>query len=125
MHLFERTRATGLQANDTRRAFIKPIWQGLGVGLAVGAYLFVVAPGQAPANAQPGVAHVASGHVAGDAKKAERDAKRAEKAAARAAKKKEKQARAHKSDDELAKAKSSKNKGNSVDLGDDDPLEGL
>src|SRR5262245_21379416 len=117
MDLFERTRATGLQANDTRRASVKPLWQALGAGLAVGTYLFAVAPIEAPVKAQPGVAHIAEGGIAGDAKKAEREAKKAEKAAARAAKKKEKQGR-HKSDDELAKAKSSKSKAGTVDLGD-------
>lgn len=120
MHLFERTRATGLRAQDMRRAGIKPIWQGLGIGFAVGTYLLVAAPLASTVSAQPGVTHVAS-----DAKKAEREAKKAEKAQARAAKKKEKSSRSHKDEDELAKAKSSKSKGGQVDLGDNDPLEGL
>lgn len=54
-----------------------------------------------------------------------RDAKRAERAAAREAKKKERASRASKAEDRsLAKAKAPKSAG-AVDLGDDDPLEGL
>lgn len=90
------------------------------VALAVG-YLLSVAPITNEVSAQ-------SAKVAGDAstKRAEREAKRAERAAAREAKKKE---RAKAKDERLAKAKAGKRSGSdstsSVDLGDDDPLEGL
>ena len=90
----------------------------LSVAIALG-YLLGVAPLTSELSAQPGIAGDAS------AKRAEREAKRAERAAAREAKKKER-ARAK---EELAKAKASKRNGSSssssVDLGDDDPLEGL
>jgi hypothetical protein len=91
----------------------------LSVAIALG-YLLGVAPLTSELSAQPGIAGDAS------AKRAEREAKRAERAAAREAKKKE---RARAKDERMAKVKSSK-RGNadapsSVDLGDDDPLEGL
>jgi hypothetical protein len=60
-------------------------------------------------------------------KSAAREAKKKERAAARDAKKKERASRGSKSDERsYAKAKSSKgSSGSSVDLGDNDPLDGL
>lgn len=81
--------------------------------------------------------HVTAG-IAGDSKQADREAKKKERAAAREAKKKERAARSHNksSDDDRSYAKATKTKGHKgsdsksdrgsdVDLGDDDPLEGL
>lgn len=89
----------------------------LGIALAVGAYLFGLAPLESSVSAQGN--HV----ISGDSKKADKEAKKA----ARAAKKKEKSGK-HKGSDEFAKAKTGKSgskSGSGVDLGDDDPLEGL
>ena len=106
MNIFHRSRTAAL------RAGIVP------VALAAG-YLLSVAPLTNEVSAQQGIAGDAS------AKRAEREAKKAERAAAREAKKKERA----KAKEELAKAKQAKRSGSStgssVDLGDDDPLEGL
>ena len=91
---------------------------------AIGVTLFsdAVIAAQPPAAAAQG-AVIARGS---GAKSAAREAKRAERAAAREAKRKERAERASHSDDKLAKAKSSKkSSGSSVDLGDNDPLDGL
>ncbi|HKP57886.1 MAG TPA: hypothetical protein VJV78_14235 [Polyangiales bacterium] len=105
MKLFETTRAKKRSAGNRQHLV-------MGIALAIGAYLFGLAPLEASVSAQGN--HV----ISGDSKKADKEAKKA----ARAAKKKEKAAGKHK-EDELAKAKTGKGKG--VDLGDDDPLEGL
>jgi len=106
MNFFKRAGATRLRAGVVPAA------------LAAG-YLLSVAPLMNEVSAQPGIAGDAS------SKRAEREAKKAERAAAREAKKKERA----KAKDELAKAKSAKRSNSStpssVDLGDDDPLEGL
>jgi hypothetical protein len=121
MELFESTRA------NKRRAGNRQHW-AMGIALAVGAYLFGIAPFESSADAQGN--HV----ISGDSKKADKEAKKAERAAARAAKKADKEAKKaskHKDDDDrsLAKAKTGKGSKSSsesrVDLGDDDPLEGL
>ena len=84
------------------------------VALAAG-YLLSVEPLMNEVSAQPGIAGDAS------AKRAEREAKKAERAAAREAKKKE---RAKAKEERYAKSQK-RTEGSSVDLGDDDPLEGL
>jgi hypothetical protein len=124
-----RARATEPRAIATRLAGTRPSWQhqATSVGLAVGTLLFGSAPLESARNAQPHVTDVHTAATIGTdpgSKSAAREAKRAERAAARDAKKKERASRSNKSDDRsLAKAKSSK--GSSVDLGDNDPLEGL
>lgn len=114
MELFKSTRA------NKRRAGNKHRW-ALGVALAVGAYLFGIAPLENTASADSRVV------ISGDSKKADKEAKKAERAAARAAKKKSK--KGGDDDGSLAKAKTGKKSGSKsgsgVDLGDDDPLEGL
>jgi hypothetical protein len=122
-----RARATEQRAIATRLAGTRPSWQhqATSVGLAVGTFLFGYAPLESERSAKPTEMHAAAtiGTDPGS-KSAAREAKRAERAAARDAKKKERASRANKSDDHsLAKAKSSKS--SSVDLGDNDPLEGL
>jgi hypothetical protein len=118
MELFESTRA------NKRRAGNRQHW-AMGIALAVGAYLFGIAPFESSAEAQG--THV----ISGDSKKADKEAKKAERAAARAARKADKEAKKkHKDNDDrsLAKAKTGKGSKSSesrVDLGDDDPLEGL
>jgi basic membrane lipoprotein Med (substrate-binding protein (PBP1-ABC) superfamily) len=122
MRPFESTRANERRPGNRRH------WV-LGVALAVGAFLFGLAPLGSSASAQPG-SHAIS---TDSSKKADKEAKKAERAAARAAKKKEQKEHAaskHKDDDDrsLAKAKTGKSaskSGSSVNLGDDDPLEGL
>jgi len=116
MERFESTRA------NKRRADNKRHWV-IGVALTIGAYLFGIAALESSASA-----HSGTQVISGDSKKADKEAKKAEKAekaAARAAKKKAKKAD---DDGSLAKAKTGKGgskAGSSVDLGDDDPLEGL
>jgi hypothetical protein len=127
-----RARAIESSALATRLFASRPSWQPqlMSVALAAGTLLFGYAPleGQLSAVSAGELApvHTTAG-ICSDpsAKRAEREAKRA----AREAKKKERAA-AHassKSDDRsLAKAKSSKRESrSSVDLGDNDPLDGL
>jgi hypothetical protein len=130
MNFSARARATEPRAIATRLATLRPNWQHqvTGVALAVGTLMFGYAPLESARTASPDEVH-ASSAIGTDpgSKSSARDAKRAERAAAREAKKKERASRSSKSDDRsLAKAKSSKSSsGSSVDLGDNDPLEGL
>ena len=99
--------------------------QVLSGALALGVLAWGYAPLEhelgAPASASE--AHARGGISTDPGAKQDKEAKRA----AREAKKKERAARANKSDDRsMAKAKSSKrSSGGSVDLGDNDPLDGL
>lgn len=98
----------------------------IALAVGVGAFLLGSAPLESVMSSAP--ADSATRAITADpgAAKAAREAKKRERAEAREAKKKERAAKAGKSDDRLAKAKSSKSTGgSSVDLGDDDPLEGL
>lgn len=101
--------------------------QATGIALAVGVLLLGTAPLENQFSSQPG--HVQSSGISADpgAKSAAREAKKRERAEAREAKKKERASRSSKSDDRsLAKAKSGKSSSSgAVDLGDNDPLEGL
>jgi hypothetical protein len=104
--------------------------QATGIALAIGAFLVGTGPLDTQSSSQG--ASATTEQAAGIAtdpgsKSAAREAKKRERAEAREAKKKERASRSSKSDDRsLAKAKSSKgSSGSSVDLGDNDPLEGL
>jgi hypothetical protein len=126
MNVTARVRATKL---STPRS-AKPSWQhhATSIALVVGAFVMGYAPLDSQINAQRSADAPVAGGISSDPNaKSARDAKRAERAAARDAKKKERASRSSKSDDRsLAKAKSSKSSsGSSVDLGDNDPLEGL
>jgi hypothetical protein len=138
MKPFERIRATEPHAGEARGAAAILRWmRRASIVLAVGGYLFGYAPSAEPASAQSVKKVQAGTSIARDnSKRAEREAKRAERAAAREARKKERAARAHKhsqDDDDRSYAKAKPSKGSSgksersadVDLGDDDPLEGL
>jgi hypothetical protein len=125
MNVTARVRATHL----SKLRFAKPSWQhqATSVALAVGAFVMGYAPLESPINART-ESGVAAGISSDPNAKSAREQKRAERAAARDAKKKERASRSNKSDDRsLAKAKSGKgsSSGSSVDLGDNDPLEGL
>ena len=119
-------------------------WKGWAVvTLSVAGSLFVLAPIDSAASAQPGVqqhhASVCSAADKKEAQKAAREAKKAERARqkaerdeARAAKKEERAAKAHSKgkhgdDDDTRTASKSKSdsKDANVDLGGNDPLEGL
>jgi hypothetical protein len=127
MKISERASATDSQATASRFFGIKS-WQHQTTlaAVAVGAFLLGSSQlGELPASASTSGESAA---IASDPNaKSAREAKRAERAAAREAKKKERASKSSKSDDRsLAKAKASKgSSGSSVDLGDDDPLEGL
>jgi hypothetical protein len=128
MKISERARATDSQATDSRpfgiRSWLHASHTTTLAAVAVGAFLFGSSQlGELPVSPS---ALGESAAIASDPNaKSAREAKRAERAAAREAKKKERASK--KSDDRsLAKAKASKgSSGSSVDLGDDDPLEGL
>lgn len=125
-----RARVTEPRAIATRLAGTRPNWQhqATSIGLAGMTLLFGYAPFESQRSANPAEVQAATA-IGTDpgSKSAAREAKRAERAAAREAKKKERASRSSKSDDRsLAKAKSSKgSSGSSVNLGDNDPLEGL
>jgi len=129
MDLYVRARATEPTAIATRPRSARPSWlrQVASITLAVGALLL----GDALVGEQPSAQADASTSIRKDAsaKSAAREAKRAERAAAREAKKKERASRTNKSDDRtFAKSKSKPKEssgGSSLDLGDNDPLEGL
>jgi hypothetical protein len=116
MLITARARATDSQATVSRFFGHSTL-----LAVAVGAFLV----GTAPVDLTPPSASGESAAIASDPNaKSAREAKRAERAAAREAKKKERAAK--KNSAELAKAKSGKSSsGSSVDLGDNDPLEGL
>ncbi len=130
MKISERARATDSQATASRFSGIKS-WQHQTTlaAVAVGAFLLGSSQlGELSASTGKSSTLGESAAIASDPKaKSAREAKRAERAAAREAKKKERAAKSSKSDDRsLAKAKAPKgSSGSSVDLGDDDPLEGL
>jgi hypothetical protein len=124
MNVTARVRAT----NPSTPRFAKPSWQhqATTIAIAVGAFVMGYAPleSQISARSESGIA---SGISSDPNAKSAREQKKADRAAARDAKKKERASRSSKSDDRsLAKAKSGKSSsGSSVDLGDNDPLEGL
>jgi hypothetical protein len=126
MDISARVRAT---KSSTKIARLVAGWQLQATGVAFAAAAFVL--GGVPLDRQldaPQHASQSAGIHNDSSAKSAREAKRAERAAAREAKKKERAARSNKSDDRsLAKAKTPKtgNGSGSVDLGDDDPLEGL
>ncbi len=126
MKISERARATDSQAT---RLFSSKSWQHQTTlaAVAIGAFLLGSSQlGELPASQAVSADRADSAAIASDPNaKSAREAKRAERAAAREAKKKERASK--KSEDRsLAKAKASKgSSGSSVDLGDDDPLEGL
>jgi len=130
MKISERASATDSQATASRFFGIRS-WQHAShtttlAAVAVGAFLLGSSQlGELPAS--PSTAGESSAIASDPNAKSAREAKRAERAAAREAKKKERASKSNKSDDRsLAKAKASKgSSGSSVDLGDDDPLEGL
>lgn len=130
MDLHARARATEPTAIATCSSSARPNWlrQVTGITLAVGALLL----GDALVGNQPSAQADSSTSIRKDssAKSAAREAKRAERAAAREAKKKERASRANKSDDRTfakskAKSKAKESSGATLDLGDNDPLEGL
>lgn len=125
MKIFERARATDSQATASRFSSLQS-WQHQTTlaAVAVGAFLLGSSQlGELPAS--PSTSGESAAIASDPNAKSAREAKRAERAAAREAKKKERASK--KSDDRsLAKAKASKgSSSSSVDLGDDDPLEGL
>ena len=125
MTLLSRARISQSQAIQARHA-LAPAWRRAATQLVfvLGAALFADVALATQISAQSGAVTIARGS---SAKSAAREAKRAERAAAREAKRKERAARTNHSDDSsLAKAKSGKkSSGSSVDLGDNDPLDGL
>jgi hypothetical protein len=127
MNFSARARAAEPRAIATRLAGTQSSWQHqvTSIALALGTLVLGYAPLESAQSALVGDSAAAS--IAADPNaKAAREAKRAERAAAREAKKKERASRSNKSDDRYAKAKSGKgSSGSSVDLGDNDPLEGL
>jgi hypothetical protein len=136
MNLFDRTRATKLWALDRKSGGQRRAGT---IALVLSVSLFAFSSLASVVSAESVDSLHATRGIAGDSKQADKEAKKKERAAAREAKeakKKERAAKSKASDDDRSYAKATKSKSrkgsdsksersSDVDLGDDDPLEGL